>query len=156
MTASAPSSTALAGALWSAYRGSGVYIVSVRDRASIADALADFVASQDIRAGQITGVGATNHAVLRFFDPATKAYVDKAFTEQMEIANLSGNIASVRGKLILHMHVTLGRRDNVALAGHLLDAQIRGAGEFFIYPVDADIVKVPDPAVGLNFYNFSG
>jgi uncharacterized protein len=41
----------------------------------------------------------------------------------MEISNLSGNISEAEGKLLLHMHITLGRKDYTALAGHLLDAK---------------------------------
>jgi len=40
---------------------------------------------QDIKAGTIVGMGAVNEATLRFFDPATKEFVDKTFSEQMEI-----------------------------------------------------------------------
>lgn len=72
----------------------------------------------------------------------------------MEISNLSGNISMVENKLMLHLHVTLGKRDYTALAGHLLDAKIRGAGEFFIYPNPGKVVKVKNEEVGLNFYDF--
>ncbi|MBL7736940.1 MAG: hypothetical protein JNL51_15895 [Chitinophagaceae bacterium] len=84
--------------------------------------------------------------------PVTKKYVDKTFSEQMEISNLSGNISEVQGKLMLH--VTLGRRDYTALADQLLDASIRGAGEFFVYSVNSKVIKVKNEAVGLNFYDF--
>jgi predicted DNA-binding protein with PD1-like motif len=52
------------------------------------------------------------------------------------------------------MHITLGRSDYSALAGHLMDAKIRGAGEFFVYPLDARIVKVKNEDTGLNLYDF--
>ncbi|MFT4204017.1 MAG: DNA-binding protein [Chitinophagaceae bacterium] len=144
----------LKGKNWTARKAEHTYIVSVADKSSIVDALTDFVLSQKIPAGQITGIGATNAATLRFFDPVTKKYVDKTFTEQMEISNLSGNISEVAGKAMLHLHVTLGRSDYTALAGHLLDAKVRGAGEFFVYPVNSKIIKVKNEEVGLNFYDF--
>ncbi|MFT4092067.1 MAG: DNA-binding protein [Niabella sp.] len=132
----------LKGKNWTARKVAHTYIVSVADKIGILDALTDFVVAQEITAGQITGIGATNEATLRFFDPVAKKYVDKTFSEQMEISNLSGNISEVEGKPMLHLHVTLGRRDYTALAGHLLDARIRGAGEFFIYPINSKVVKV--------------
>jgi len=133
----------------------GAYVVSIEDRASVLGALTDFITSQKIQAGQITGIGATNEATLRFFDPADKKYVDKIFNEQMEISNLSGNISETEGKLLLHLHITLGRKDYAALAGHLLDAKIRGAGEFFVYPINSKVVKVKNEDVGLYFYDFA-
>lgn len=142
------------GALWTAKKVDNVFIVSVNDRSSILEALTDFVSVQKIQSGQITGIGATNEATLRFFNPETKKYVDKAFKEQMEISNLSGNISIVEGKLMLHLHATLGRNDYSALAGHLLDAKIRGAGEFFVYPISGKVEKIKNEEVGLNFYDF--
>jgi uncharacterized protein len=65
----------------------------------------------------------------------------------MEISNLSGNISEAEGKLLLHMHITLDRKDYTALAGHLLDAKIRGAGEFLVYPTNSKVVKVKDEDV---------
>lgn len=144
----------LKGKNWIARKVEHTYIVSVADKSSIVDALTDFVVSQRITAGQISGIGATNDATLRFFNPDTKDYVDKTFTEQMEISNLSGNISEVEGKPMLHLHVTLGRSDYSALAGHLSDAKIRGAGEFFIDPINSKVVKVNNEDVGLNFYDF--
>ena len=73
----------------------------------------------------------------------------------MEISNLSGNISQAEGKLLLHLHITLGRKDYSALAGHLLDAKIRGAGEFFVYPINSKVVKVKNEDVGLYFYDFA-
>ncbi len=73
----------------------------------------------------------------------------------MEISNLSGNISEADGKLLLHLHITLGRKDYTALAGHLLDAKIRGAAEFFVYPINSKVVKVKNEDVGLYFYDFA-
>ena len=145
----------LKGNHWTAKCVEGAYTVSIEDRASILVALTDFITSQRIQAGQITGIGATNEATLRFFDPSSKKYVDKTFNEQMEISNLSGNISEAEGKLLLHLHITLGRKDYTALAGHLLDAKIRGAGEFFVYPINSKVVKVKNEEVGLYFYDFA-
>jgi len=144
----------LKGKNWAARKINHTYILSIDDKSSIVDTLTDFVASQKIVAGEITGIGATNEATLRFFDPDTKEYVDKTFTEQMEISNLSGNISEVEGKLMLHLHVTLGKSDYSALAGHLYDAKVRGAGEFFINAINTKVVKIKNEDIGLNFYEF--
>ncbi|WP_447642589.1 MULTISPECIES: PPC domain-containing DNA-binding protein [Chitinophagaceae] len=153
LTTGTMSAQNLKGKNWTARKVDSTYIVSIADKSSLLKAMTDFVVTQKITAGQITGIGAVNEATLRFFNPITKKYVDKAFSEQMEISNLSGNISEVGGKPMLHLHITLGKADYTALAGHLLDAQIRGAGEFFVYPVNSKVVKVRNEEVGLNFYN---
>lgn len=144
----------LQGQGWTARKVNTTYVVSLNDKTSIVDALTDFVKTQKIKAGEVTGIGAVNEATLRFFNPETKKYIDKTFNEQMEVSNISGNISQASGQILLHLHVTLGKSDYTALAGHLLDAKIRGAGEIFINLVDSDIFKNKDEQVGLNFYNF--
>ncbi len=139
---------------WSARKVDQNYIVSLDDKSSIVEALTDFVTNQHVQAGEITGIGAVNEVTLRFFDPATKKYVDKTFNEQMEISNITGNVSEVEGKPMLHLHITLGRQDYTALAGHLLDAKIRGAAEFIFYPLNTKAIKVKNEDIGLNFYDF--
>lgn len=141
------------GTHWTAKKVDNTYIVSVQDQSSIIDALTDFITNQKIEAGQITGIGAVNEVTLRYFTPSTKQYVDKTFHEQMEVTNISGNISVMDEKPLLHLHITLGRQDYTALAGHLLDAKIRGAGEFIFYPLNTKAVKNKDKKVGLNLYD---
>lgn len=144
----------LKGSHWTAKKIDTTYIVSVKNKSSIVEALTDFVKSQKIQSGEITGIGAVSEATLRFFVPSTKNYVDKTFNEQMEVSNISGNVSEIDGQPLLHLHITLGRQDYTALAGHLLDAKIHGAGEFIFYPLDTKMVKIKDKEVGINFYDF--
>jgi len=141
--------------MWSAYKVDNEYIVSIDDKTSIVDALTDFVIQKEIMAGEISGLGAVNEATLRYFNPATKQYVDKVFNEQMEISNLTGNISVSEGKPLLHLHITLGRSDYTAIAGHLMDANVRGACELFVRPLNCIAKKNFNPEVGLKFYDFS-
>ncbi|MEG0928938.1 PPC domain-containing DNA-binding protein [Chryseobacterium sp.] len=144
----------LKGRNWSAKKVDHVYIVSIKNQSSIIEALTDFVRSQGIQAGEVTGIGAIDEVTLRFFVPSTKRYVDKTFKEQMEVTNISGNVSVIGEEPLLHLHITLGREDYTALAGHLLDARIRGAGEFIFYPLNTRAVKSKDEEIGINLYNF--
>lgn len=139
---------------WSARKTNQIYIVSLDNHSNIVETLTDFVRNQNIQAGEITGIGAVSEATLLFFNPATKKYVDKTFKEQMEVTNISGNISEIEGKLTLHLHITLGREDYTALAGHLLEAKIQGAAEFIVYPLDSRVVKIKNEEIGINLYDF--
>ena len=115
----------------------------------------DFAKTAGVTLGSVGGIGAVNEATLRFFDPQTKNYVDKTFNGQMEITNLTGNISTKDGQLYTHYHITLGNDNYNALAGHLLDARINGAGEFFVRAVKGGhLERTFDPEIGLNFYDF--
>ncbi|AZA89379.1 Predicted DNA-binding protein with PD1-like DNA-binding motif [Chryseobacterium nakagawai] len=139
---------------WSARKVDQIYIVSIKNHSGIVEALMDFVQNQKIQSGEVTGIGAVSEATLRFFSFKTKKYVDKTFNEQMEVANISGNVSVIEEKPILHLHVTLGREDYTALAGHLLEAKVHGAGEFIFYPLNTRTVKTKDLETGINFYDF--
>lgn len=130
------------------------YVVSIKNRSEITKVITNICEDLDIKAGTIYGLGAVDNAVLRFFDPATKKYVDKVFAEQLEISNLTGNISRMDDKVYLHLHATLGRSDYTALAGHLLTAVLNGAGEFVIERFDGTIERYKDEDIGLNMYKF--
>ncbi len=72
----------------------------------------------------------------------------------MEITNITGNISQQNDKHYIHIHVTLGRYDYTALAGHLLTAKINGAGEFVIESFDGTVNRYSDEETGLNLYDF--
>lgn len=133
---------------------SNKYVVSLQNRQEISRAITAFCRERDIKAGTVSGLGAVDEAVLRFFDPAAKKYVDKTFSEQLEISNLTGNISSKDGEVYLHLHATLGRSDYSALAGHLLSAVLNGAGELVIEKFDGEIDRYYDDNSGLNLYKF--
>lgn len=130
------------------------YVVSLDNGVEIAMALKSFCEEHNLKAGMIYGIGAVNEATLRFFNPATKRYVDRTFSEQMEIANLTGNLSTLDGETYLHLHATFGREDYTALAGHLLSARLNGAGEIVIEPLDGELPRYFNEEIGLNCYDF--
>lgn len=139
---------------WTYRFESGVYILSIGDQQSLTRSIHDFMEVNDIQAGSVSGIGAVKQATLRFFIPESQQYEDRTFDEQMELAALNGDIALIEGKATAHLHATFGRQDYTALAGHLLDARIRGACELFVQPIPAKLEKKPDPSIGLNLYDF--
>ena len=131
------------------------FVLSLDNHVGIVEALTAFCNEKGIKAGLITGLGAVSEATFRFLDPAAKKYVDKTFSEQMEITNLTGNISVKDGAPYLHIHLTCGRRDYTCVGGHLLEARINGACELFVesFP-DAEIGRYFDEETGLTLYKF--
>ncbi|WP_314894841.1 PPC domain-containing DNA-binding protein [uncultured Capnocytophaga sp.] len=128
------------------------YVLSLENHVEITKAMTMFCEEKQIKAGVIHGIGAVGKATLRFFDPHTKQYIDKTFQEQMEIACLIGNISQKEGKPYLHLHIALGRSDYSALAGHLLEATLSGAGEFVIEAFEGSLERYYNTSIGLNLY----
>ena len=142
-------------ARYSFSRQGGNYILSIGNHEEIISALGQFCEDEDIQAAEISGLGAVSEATLRFLDPATKQYVDKRFEEQMEISNLCGNVSRRDGKVYLHVHLSLGRRDYSLVGGHALCATINGACELFVRVLEGQHPqRIFDPQTGLNLYDF--
>ena len=80
----------------------------------------------------------------------------KTFNEQMEIANLTGNISQKDGQVYLHLHAIFGRRDYTCVGGHLLEASLNGACELVVERFDGAPApgRYVDPETGLNLYEF--
>ena len=132
------------------------YIVSLDNHMELMAGITSFCRFRGIRCGQVSGIGAVSEATFRMYDPATKQYVDKTFTEQMEITNLTGNISRKDGKPYLHLHITASREDYSCIGGHLLDARINGACELFIKAFPGTRVgRRQDPETGINLYDFA-
>lgn len=130
------------------------FFISVNNGVEVVTALRSFCEEMDINAGSISGIGAVKQVVLRFFDPQSKEYVDRTFHEQMEIASLVGNISQMNEEVYLHLHITLGRADYTVLAGHLMSAQLNGAGEFIIEKSEGELNRYFDENAGLNKWDF--
>lgn len=135
---------------WKAKQVNNTYFVSVTSGAEIIETLTDFCEQEQIFLGYVQGLGAVSEATLRFFDPDTKSYLDQTFLEQMEIAQLNGNITQMDTNLYLHLHVTLGSRTFSTRSGHLQSAKINGACELIVTAVDSIITRKKDPELGLN------
>lgn len=74
----------------------------------------------DIEAGTIQGIGAVSKANIGFFDG--EKYIENAFTENLELLSLLGNIALEKGTTdqIVHIHGVFGRVDGSCIGGHIL------------------------------------
>ena len=137
------------------YRISGdKYVLSLDNHVEISSVLAVFCRDVDIRCGAVSGIGAISEATFRFLDPTTKKYVDKTFSEQMEITNLTGNISLKNGNVYLHLHVTASRRDYTCIGGHLLTARVNGACELVVERFSCKAGRRFDEETGLYLYDF--
>jgi predicted DNA-binding protein with PD1-like motif len=114
-----------------------------------------FAESQNIAGAQITGIGAFEKAVLRYFDWQTKQYRDIPVDEQVEVASLIGDIGEDdEGRPAVHIHLFDGRRDGGALAGHLKSGHVRPTLELIVAESPAHLCRRKDAETGLNLIRF--
>lgn len=109
---------------------------------------------EDIKAGLISGLGATNHVVVGLFKADEKKYYSNTFEEDFEISNLTGNISRMNGEVYLHIHGTFANIEGKCIGGHLNKAVISATSEIIITKINADIERKFNKEIGLNLIRF--
>jgi predicted DNA-binding protein with PD1-like motif len=112
--------------------------------------LKQFVAREHVESAQFTAIGAFRSAQLGYYDWETKQYRKIPVDEQVEVASFIGDVAKGEdGKPSLHVHCVLGCRDGRAIAGHLLEAQVRPTLEVILTDSPVHLRKRHDAESGL-------
>ena len=125
-----------------------VAVFDVGDEA--AAGLLQLAKQYELKAAQITGLGAFSRGKLAFFDLQTKKYEPIEVNEQVEVASIAGNVALTEdGERKIHVHAVLSRRDGSAIAGHLLEGYVRPTLEITFIEAPETLRRRIDPATGL-------
>lgn len=122
-------------------------ILGTGDEAS--DCLARFADHHGVKAAHFTAIGACSRAVLGYYQWNQREYRRNAFERQLEVVSLVGDIACKDGKPSVHMHAVLGQENGGALAGHLLEADVRPTLEIMLTEVPEELHKLHDSEAGL-------
>jgi predicted DNA-binding protein with PD1-like motif len=115
----------------------------------VVETLLAFAKEQRLTAAELTGLGALSDVVLGYFDWRKKDYTRIPIDEQVEVLNLTGNIALADGEPKLHPHIVLGKADGTAHGGHLLEAHVRPTLEVIVTESPAHLRRRSDPETGL-------
>jgi uncharacterized protein len=126
------------------------FVVVLNSGDEVTACLKRFVEQEKIEAAQFSAIGAFRSAVLGYFDWETKSYQRIPVDEQVEVASLTGDVAvGPDEKPSLHIHCVLGCRGGRAVAGHLLEGQVRPTLEVVLTDSPVHLRKRHDPESGL-------
>lgn len=81
--------------------------------------LKEYCIREDVTCATVSAIGAAEKVTLSWYDVDTKSYFDREFDEKLEIVSLSGNISSMDGKPVIHLHGSFGNRDMQLFGGHV-------------------------------------
>ena len=116
----------------------------------IVETLTQVCKKLDITAGTITGIGATDKAIIGLFDVKTKKYHSKELVGDHEIAPVYGNISTMNNEVYLHLHVNLCNSEHKSFGGHLTSAVVSATFEAVIDIINGKIERAFDATTGLN------
>ena len=130
--------------------GTDKYVLRLESGDDILQSLRQFATTKRLSASLLEGIGSLNKVKLGHYDFKTREYKYETFEDDLEILNLSGNIASMNRQPLAHAHVTLGRRDFSVIGGHLDEGSAANMVEIGLWKLPGKLLKAKDEAVGLN------
>ena len=104
----------------------------------------------NITAGTITGIGATDKAIIGLFDVKNKKYHSVELVGDHEIVPVYGNISTMNNEVYLHLHVNLCNSEHKSFGGHLTSAVVSATFEAVIGIISGKIEREFDATAGLN------
>ena len=120
----------------------------------VIESIKNLCEKEDIKAGSISGLGASNHVVVGLFKVEEKKYYSNTFEEDFEITNLTGNISRMNDEVYLHIHGTFANVEGKCIGGHLNKAVISATSEIIITKINGDIGRKFSEEIGLNLIEF--
>lgn len=116
----------------------------------IAEEILKFCSRNSIKSAYFSAIGAVSSAEIAFYDIDAKKYSFKTFSEDLEICSMAGNVAVMKGELVLHAHAAFSNRKIETIGGHLKDAMVSGTCEVFLVPLKEQLERKFDEDTGLN------
>ena len=112
-------------ALLHEYEGLRTFAVILASGDEVMMTLTEFAAERQLKATQLTAIGAFSRVVVAYFDWETKDYRNVLIDEQVEVLSRVGDITIDANTPKVHAHVVVGKADATAHGGHLVKAHVR-------------------------------
>ena len=81
------------------------YVIRIQKGEEVLEQLSLFAQKENVLAGEITGIGASNKVEIGLFNTQTKEYKTTIKEGMFEITSLLGNISRKDGYVYLHCHI---------------------------------------------------
>ena len=104
----------------------------------------------------LNGIGALENPEIGYYSISDKSYHRKHFNGEFELTSLIGNITIKEGKPFAHTHITFSDTNYKVFGGHLFDAKITAAGEFFMQLGNDKISREMNHEIGLPLWCLDG
>ena len=130
------------------------YVVGLNKGEEIVSSLKQLCNEEDIRLGEITGLGASDLVEIGVFNVNTKEYKTKTFEGMFEITSLVGNVTTKDDDVYLHMHINFGDQDGNVKGGHLVSARISATSEIILRIIEGSVGRKLSDEIGLNLFDF--
>ena len=110
-------------------------------------------AEEGIQAGEVSLVGAVQHAAFAFYRQEEQRYEELSSDTNRELAGFVGNVSLRDGQPFLHAHATFADVTGATVSGHLLHGTTVWVAEVIIHEgTDVSLVRIHDETTGLALW----
>jgi len=113
-------------------------------------ALKTFCEKERIRGATFSALGAANSVTLFWYSHSEKSYEERVLREDLEIVNITGNVAMKDAAVIMHAHGVFSGRDFSAMSGHVKSAVISVTCEVSLDVFGNSVSRAHNAAFNLN------
>lgn len=126
------------------------YVLRFDRGEDVLDNLRNFCEAEKIQAGFFTGLGATQEIILSYYNLDGQKYTDLHFPKNFEIINLTGNIAVIGDKPVIHAHGSFSDLSMHTSSGHVKRLIASATCEIILHKIDGKIEREFSQEIGLN------
>lgn len=130
------------------------YMIRMDVGEEILGSLQQVCEKEGILLGQVSAIGAADHAEIGVYDLKEQQYHREELDGFMEIAGLSGSVTEMNGRPYIHLHATLADRQNVVHGGHAIALRVGATCEMFVRVADGKVSRVKSEELGINLWHF--
>ena len=128
------------------------YIVRLDRGEELISSLIEFVLRESIDVAQFTAIGAVGELLLSYYNLPAKEYQDHEVKEDLEIVGLTGNVAYMNSKPVVHAHGTFSRGDLSVIGGHVKRLIVSATCEVHVTQLSGHTTRGFNEETGLNLF----
>jgi len=140
--------------LWSKGTSQQVIMGRLDFGSDLLESLSELAVRAEIKAGQLTLVGALRGARLAVYDMDRQVYNYLDLPGDWELTSGLGNVSLMEGRPFVHAHLVLGNQRGESYSGHLTEGCRVFACEFVIetFDLDRELKRFHDQETGLTLW----
>lgn len=112
--------------------------------------LISYCEENQIKAAWLSMLGASSKITLSYYNLTSKKYEDRVVEENLEVLAITGNIATLNHKIIVHAHGSFSNQQFECIGGHIKSLTVSATLEVNITVLPGEIMRKPDAFTGLN------
>lgn len=131
--------------------GKDSFLIRLDSGDDIVESLAVFAENEHTQSASFQGLGSLQRARIGHFDfQNTHQYEFHNYHEDLEVLSAIGNITLLEGKPLVHVHLSLSRRDCSQIGGHADKGCIVNLLEIQLTKMETVLHRKKDTKLGLN------